>query len=57
MRHREKRHVAHEKTLRIVFIAEIEYFAKIRFLMGNDLETSEVLYFTSFCIKSKEHFF
>jgi len=25
--------------------------------MGNDLETSEVLYFTSFCIKSKEHFF
>ena len=22
--------------------------------MGNDLETSEVLYFTSFCIKSKE---
>jgi len=57
IRYQEAHHLPLLKTLRIVFIAEIEYFAKIRFLMGNDLETSEVLYFTSFCIKSKEHFF
>lgn len=44
------------KTLCIVFIAQIEWVAKIGFLIGNDLETSEVLYLTLFCIKSKEHF-
>ena len=32
------------KTLCIVFIAQIEWVAKIGFLIGNDLETSEVLY-------------
>lgn len=42
------------KTLCIVFIAQIEWVAKIGFLIGNDLETSEVLCFTSSCIKSKE---
>ena len=42
------------KTLCIVFIAQIEWVAKIGFLIGNDLETSEVLYLTLFCIKSKE---
>ena len=45
------------KTLCIVFIAQIEWVAKIGFLIGNDLETSEVLYFTSSCIKSKERLF
>ena len=45
------------KTLRIVFLTEIEYFAKIRFLMGNDLETSEVLYSSLFYIKSKERIY
>ena len=44
------------KTLCIVFIAQIEWVAKIGFLIGNDLETSEVLYLTLFCIKSKERF-
>lgn len=44
MRHREKRHVALRKTLCIVFVAEFEWVAKIGFLIGNDLETSEVLY-------------
>ena len=32
------------KTLCIVFIAQIEWVAKIGFLIGNYLETSEVLY-------------
>ena len=32
------------KTLCIVFVAEFEWVAKIGFLIGNDLETSEVLY-------------
>ena len=44
------------KTLCIVFIAQIEWVAKIGFLIGNDLETSEVLYSVFFCIKSKEHY-
>lgn len=48
-------HLPPEKTYRIFFIAEIEQFAKIRFLTGNDLGTSEALYFALFCIKSKEH--
>ena len=45
------------KTLCIVFIAQIEWVAKIGFLIGNDLETSEILYFTSFYCNSKERLF
>lgn len=45
------------KTLCIVFIAQIEWVAKIGFLIGNDLETSEVLYSALFCIISKERAF
>ena len=37
-------YIAHGKTLCIVFVAEFEWVAKIGFLIGNDLETSEVLY-------------
>lgn len=44
------------KTLCIVFIAQIEWVAKIGFLIGNDLETSGVPHFSSSCIKSKERF-
>ena len=55
MRYQQERDLAPEKTYRIFFIAEIEQFAKIRFLTGNDLGTSEALYFALFCIKSKEH--
>lgn len=32
------------KTLYMVFIVGFEWVAKIGFLIGNDLETSEVLY-------------
>ena len=35
---------ARRKTLYMVFIVEFEWVAKIGFLIGNDLETSEVLY-------------
>lgn len=35
-------------------MTEFEQLVNISFLIGNDLETSEVLYFTSTCIKSKE---
>ena len=55
MRNQQECLLASKKTYRIVFIAEIEQFAKIRFLTGNDLGTSEALYFALFCIKSKEH--
>ena len=41
---KEKHYVALLKTLCIVFVAEFEWVAKIGFLIGNDLETSEVLY-------------
>ncbi len=37
-------HLPSCKTLCIVFVAEFEWVAKIGFLIGNDLETSEVLY-------------
>ena len=57
MRYREKRNVAHEKTLLILFLVDNKHFARKYSLIGNDLETSETLYYTSFCIKSKEHFF
>jgi hypothetical protein len=43
-------------TLRIVFLVENKQLAKILYLIGNDLETSKILYFISFCIKSKERF-
>lgn len=57
MRHREKRHVAHGKTLIILFITDNKHFARNCFFTGNDLETSETLYSTSFCIKLKERIF
>ena len=38
------------KTLCIVFIAQIEWVAKIGFLIGNDLETSELQYSVFFCL-------
>lgn len=43
-RYRQTHHISRGKTLCIVFIAQIEWVAKIGFLIGNDLETSEVLY-------------
>lgn len=57
MRHREKRHVAPGKTLRILFLTKIQCLTKYFGLMGNDLETSKVLIFTIFCIKLKERLF
>lgn len=44
------------KTLCIVFIAQIEWVAKIGFLIGNDLETSEALYYVLFCTNQKNTF-
>jgi len=46
----------HEKTYQIFFLAKIQALANFRSLIGNDLETSEILYFTSFCSNSKERF-
>ena len=43
-RDRQTHKLALLKTLCIVFVAEFEWVAKIGFLIGNDLETSEVLY-------------
>lgn len=43
-RNNEAHHLPLFKTLCIVFVAEFEWVAKIGFLIGNDLETSEVLY-------------
>lgn len=43
-RYQEPHHFPCGKTLCIVFVAELEWVAKIGFLIGNDLETSEVLY-------------
>lgn len=42
------------KAYPILFHTENKQLAKISSLTANDLETSEVPYFTSFCIKSKE---
>lgn len=39
-----------------LFFIENEELAKIYLLIGNDLETSEVLCSILFCIKSKERF-
>lgn len=49
-------HRSHGKTQLVVFAFENEQIAEIRFLTGNDLETSEVLYFSLFCIIPKERF-
>lgn len=47
---------AHRKTLLIVFPFENEWFAKIGFLIGNDLETSKVLYSVLYCTNQKNTF-
>lgn len=44
------------KSQRFFFLAKIQALANFRSLIGNDLETSEILYFTSFCSNSKERF-
>ncbi len=44
------------KTWRIFFLVKIQVLAIFRSLIGNDLETSKILYFTSFCSNSKERF-
>ena len=44
------------ETQLIVFALENEQLAEIYFSTGNDLETSDVLYFALFCITSKERF-
>ena len=49
MRNREAYLLPLRKTLQIVFSFENEWFAKIGFLIGNDLETSEVLYSVLLC--------
>ena len=43
-RNQEAYYLSYGKTLYMVFIVEFEWVAKICFLIGNDLETSEVLY-------------
>ena len=45
-----------QKTQYLFFPAKIQVLANFRSLTGNDLETSEILYFTSFYSKSKERF-
>lgn len=47
-------HLSPCKAYPILFHTENKQLAKISSLTANDLETSEVPYFTSFCIKSKE---
>ena len=56
MRYREERNVAHRKTQKPFFFAKIQQLTKYFSLIGNDLETSEILCFTSFCSNSKERF-
>ena len=46
--------LSHGKTLPKFFPIENKRLTKNCFLIGNDLETSEVPYLTLFCIKSKE---
>lgn len=46
----------YSKTWRIFFLVKIQALAIFRSLIGNDLETSKILYFTSFCSNSKERF-
>lgn len=45
------------QDIKIFFLVDNKYFIRIYFLIGNDLETSETLYSTSFCIKFKERIF
>jgi len=44
------------KTYQIFFLAKTQCITKYFGLTGNDLETSEILYFTLFCSNSKERF-
>ena len=46
--------VPHQKTFSIFFLFENVQLTRNCFLIGNDLETSEVLTLVTFCIKSKE---
>ena len=46
--------LSRSKTLPKFFPIENKRLTKNCFLIGNDLETSEVPYLTLFCIKSKE---
>ena len=48
--------ITFEKAFADLLFAENERIARIYFLIGNDLETSEILYSTSFCINSKERY-
>ena len=43
-RNQEAYYLSYGKTLYMVFIVEFEWVAKIGFLIGNDIETSKVLY-------------
>ena len=54
MRHHQENQLSLLKAYPILFHTENKQLAKISSLTANDLETSEVPYFTSFCIKSKE---
>lgn len=56
MRVAEKSVYTYRKTQYLFFPAKIQVLANFRSLTGNDLETSEILYFTSFYSKSKERF-
>ncbi|WP_370037543.1 hypothetical protein, partial [Parabacteroides sp. OF04-13BH] len=56
MRNREAYLLPLRKTWRIFFLVKIQVLAIFRSLIGNDLETSKILYFTSFCSNSKERF-
>ena len=50
------KHENHEtscKTLRILFLTKIQHLTKLFSLIGNDLETSEVLIFATSCINQK----
>ena len=56
MRHHQENQLSLWKTQYLFFPAKIQVLANFRSLTGNDLETSEILYFTSFYSKSKERF-
>jgi len=53
LRHKEKSDHAPRKTLRILFLTKIQHLTKLFSLIGNDLETSEVLIFATSCINQK----
>ena len=56
VRNRKVNLISRGKTLLIVFPFENEWFAKIGFLIGNDLETSKVLYSVLYCTNQKNTF-